>query len=273
MKKINEWFFLKDSWKDWNTTTIMVWVHGNEYSWIDALDEIIDNIDVVNWKVYFIYANLEAIKQNVRFTERNLNRCFIKWINAETYEEKRAIEIMNILDKSDYLLDVHNTTSYNSSLEVLITTNIEFSKYFDIKNVVTHIDDIQKWWSDWYMDSIWKKWFCLECWSINFWDKEKSNILAKNSIINFLKANWNIKGNPVLYDNKKEIVKMDFMYKTKTNDFNLKKQFRDFEELKSWDIVWYDWKEKLIVDTDSIILFAHNRKEVGKEWFCIWHKI
>jgi hypothetical protein len=33
---------------------------------------------------------------------------------------------------------------------------------------------------------------------------------------------------------------MDYMYKTKTNDFNLKKEFKDFEELKTGDIVAYD---------------------------------
>lgn len=273
MKKIAEWIFLKDSWKEWNITTIMVWVHGDEYSWIDALDDIIDNIDVINWKVYFIYANLKAIKQNTRFVEKNLNRCFLKWNDNNSYEELRAKEILNFLDKSDYLLDLHNTTSFNSSLEILITTNIDYAKYFQVNKVVSHIDDIQKWWSDWYMDSIWKKWFCLECWSINFWDREKSWILAKESIINFLRVTWNIEWKIKIYNNKKEIVKMDYMYKTKTNDFNLKKEFKDFEELKTGDIVAYDWEEELKIENDSIIIFAHNRKEIWKEWFCIWHKI
>jgi len=62
MKKITKWIYLKDSWKEWNITTIMVWVHGDEYSWIDALDEVLNDINIINWKVYFIYANLEAIK-------------------------------------------------------------------------------------------------------------------------------------------------------------------------------------------------------------------
>lgn len=273
MKKILEWIFLKDSWKKWNTTTIMVWVHGDEYSWIDALDEVIDNIEVMNWKVYFIYANSEAMKQNIRYTEKNLNRCFIEWSIGNSYEWKRAIEIMMYLDKSDYLLDIHNTTSFNSSWEMLITTHIEYAKYFSVEKVVSHIDNIQKWGSDWYMDNIWQKWFCLECGSINYWDRKKSWILAKDSIINFLKVTWNIEGEMKVYDNKKGIIKMDYMYKTKTNDFNLKKEFKDFEELKVWDIVAYDWDEELIIEKDSVILFAHNLKEIWKEWFCIWHNI
>lgn len=273
MKKIMEWIFLKDSWIKWNITTIMVWVHGDEYSWVDALDEIIDNINVVTWKVYFIYANLEAIKQNIRYTEKNLNRCFFKNNKWNTYEETRAIEIINYLNKSNYLLDIHNTTSSNSSLEMLITTNIDYAKYFNIEKVVSHIDDVHKWWSDWYMDNIWWKGFCLECWSINFWDRNKSIILAKDSIINFLKVTWNIEWECREYNNKKEIIKMDYMYETETDNFNLYKNFKDFEELKSWDIVAYDWKKELKIKSDSIILFAHNLKEKWKEWFCIWHAI
>jgi len=108
------------------------------------LDEIIDNIEIISGKVYFIYANLEAIKQNIRFTETNLNRCFMKLNSLETYEKKRALEIMTILNKSDYLLDIHNTESFNSSLEFLITTHVDYAKYFNIDKVVSHIDDIQK---------------------------------------------------------------------------------------------------------------------------------
>jgi len=272
MKEISEWIFLKDSFEKWNITTVMVWVHGNEYSWIDILDKIIDKINIITWKVYFIYANLEAIKNNVRYNEKNLNRCFLKWNKWYSYEEKRAIEIIKYLDKSDFLLDIHNTFSFNSSLEMLITTNVEYSKYFNIKKVVSHIDDIQKWWSDWYLDSIWKKWFCLECWSINFWDKEKSNILAEESIVNFLKVTWNIEWRAKVYDNKNEIIKMDYMYKSKTNNFKLSKDFKDFEKIEKWELVAIDWKDKIIVHCDSLILFAHNPKKIWDECFCIWHE-
>jgi hypothetical protein len=123
------------------------------------------------------------------------------------------------------------------------------------------------------MDNIWKKWFCLECWSINFWDRKKSWLLAKESIINFLKVTWNIEWKAKIYKIKKEIIKMDYMYKTKTTNFSLKKEYKDFEELKAWEVIAYDWKDELIVENDSIILFAYNQKEIWKDWFCIWHKI
>lgn len=271
-KEIWKWTFLIDSKKPWETTTIMVWVHWDEVSWINALDEIIDDLDIISGKVYFIYANLEAIKKNVRFTEKNLNRCFLKELKGNSYEEKRSKEIMSILDKSDFLLDIHNMISYNSSLEVLITRHAEYSTYFPMNKIITHIDDVQKWWSDWYMDSIWWKWFCIECWSIHFWDKQKSKQLAKKSIINFLKVTWNIIWKPEVYMIEKEIMKMSYAYTTKTNNFKLKKEFEDFETLESWEIIWYDWDVEITNDKKSIIIFAHNREEKWNEWFYIGYK-
>ena len=251
----------------------MVWVHWNEKSWIDALDEIINDLVIVKWKVYFIYANTKAIEKNVRFIEKNLNRCFIKNISSDTYEGERAIELMNIFDKSDYLLDIHNTESLNSSLEVLITTNTNYSKYFEFDKVVTNIDDISKWGSDWYMDSIWKKWFCIECWSLYSWEKFRWKYIAKNSIINFLKVLWNIYGEPIIYNKKIQIIKMYYLYLTKTIDFKLYKNFSDFDEIKLWEIIAYDWWKEIKCDKDSIIIFSHNRNKIWEEWFYLGYKL
>ncbi len=269
MKEIIDWVFLKDSKKTWSTVAIMAWVHGNEFAWIKALDEFIDKLEIENWKVYFIYANLEAIKQDVRFTEKNLNRCFLKENNWETYEENRAKEIMNYLDVSDYLLDLHNTLSSICSQEMLITTHIDFAQYFDVNKVVSHIDDIQKWWSDWYMDSIWRKWFCIECGSINFWDKQKSIDLAKKSIINFLKVTWNIVWEPEKFEEHRLVIKMKYMYKTKTSDFKLRKDFEDFEFIKAWEIIAFDWDIELKAESDCCILFAYDQKNIWQEAFCV----
>lgn len=272
-QKLEDWIYLIDSGKEWKTTTIMVWVHGNEVSWIDALNNIIDKINIEKWKVYFIYANLKAIKKSKRFIEKNLNRCFLKILPSSTYEESRAKTIMKYLDDSDFLLDIHNTESFNSSLKFLITTNISYSKYFDVNKILTHIDNIQKWWSDGYMDSIWKKWFCLECWSFNFWDKNESVYLAEKSILNFLKVTKNILWDPEIFSYEKEIIKMDYVYKTKTSNFKLSNNFKDFESIDSWLLIALDWKEEIYTKSKSIIIFAHNRNKIGEEWFFIWHEI
>jgi len=273
MKKIWEWIFLLDSGKKGNITTIMVWVHWNEILGIDALNEIKDNLEIISWKVYLVYANLEAIKENVRFVEKNLNRVFLKDNNQDSYEEIRVKEILKILDKTDFLLDIHNTLNPIYSEEFLFTSHKEFAKYFDVEKVILNIDEVQKWSSDWYVDNIWKKGFCLECGSINFWDKEKSKQFAKKSILNFLKMTKNIYWKAKDFNREKLFLKMDYLYKIKTNNFQLSKQFKDFEKLKKSQLIAIDWEEKIYADRDSYILFAYSNKESWNEWFCIWYKV
>ncbi len=272
-KKIEEWIYLYDTWKVGKNTTIMVWVHWNELSWIKALNKLKNSLKIDNWKVYFIFWNLKAIKKSIRFTEKNLNRCFLENQSWNSYEEKRAKIIMKYLDKSDYLLDIHNTINYNNSLKVLITTHIDFAKYFNIKNIMANIDSVQKWGSDGYMDNIWKKWFCLECGSINFKDDTDTDLLAEESIINFLKVTKNIEKKPKIFSNSRLLVDMYFQYKTKTDKFRLSKDFKDFDKIKKWEIIWIDWEEKIICEKDSIIVFSHNRDKIWEEWFYLWEKI
>ena len=126
--------------KPWNTTTIMVWVHWNELSWVNALFEILDEIKIISWKVYFIFANLEALKLNQRQFEKNMNRCFTENNIWTTYEDKRANEIIPYLQKSDYLLDVHNTLNKNNSIPFLISEYKELWQYFQVDLVVSWFD-------------------------------------------------------------------------------------------------------------------------------------
>jgi len=273
LKEIWEKIYMYDSWKKWNITTIMVWVHGNEKSWIIALDEIINKLEITSWKVYFIYANLKAIKQNKRFIEKNMNRCFLKNQNWKTYEEKRVKEIMKILDKSDFLLDVHNTTSFNSSQIFLISEYKEFWKFFDVKYVISWFDKLHPWWSDGYMNSIWKKWFCIECGSINFGDKNQTIEFAKKSIINFLKVTKNIDWKPQIYNNNIKYLKFDYIHKNKNLEFKFTKEFKDFEFVEKWKTIAYDKNEKLNTKQDSYILFPYNPKKLNDECFCLGYEI
>ena len=115
-----------------NTTTIMVWVHGNELSWVNAVLEILKDIKVIAWKVYFIFANLKALEIWERQYEKNMNRCFLININWSTYEDKRVREIIPYLQKSDYLLDVHNTLNTSNSIPFMISEYENLWKYFDV---------------------------------------------------------------------------------------------------------------------------------------------
>ncbi len=94
--------------------TLMGAVHGNEIIGLFILCELFEKIlkgdlqPKIN--VAFILGNREALKQDVRFTEKDLNRSFQKnKKHASSHEERRAHEIESILEKTSFLVDFHQT--------------------------------------------------------------------------------------------------------------------------------------------------------------------
>src|SRR3989344_7330825 len=96
--------------KPGKTVVILAGVHGNEVCGINAFNSLIPKIKIDFGRVFFIYANLEAIRENKRCVEKNLNRCFFREQEqeiGESLEGKTAKEIIPFLDKADVMLDVH----------------------------------------------------------------------------------------------------------------------------------------------------------------------
>ncbi len=86
--------------------------HGDEKTGIEVvgmLDRIKEE-SLLYEHITTLIANPKASKKNVRFVETNLNQSFgVK--DPQSYEEKRAVEIMPLLTGHDFILDFHNTTS------------------------------------------------------------------------------------------------------------------------------------------------------------------
>src|SRR3989344_2642998 len=108
---------VKESKNPGMNIVVLAGVHGNESFGVKMLEKIIPRLRIVSGKVTFIFANLEAIKQNKRFIEYNLNRAFFKTQPkeiAETLEGKTAREIIPYLEQADVLLDIHASFILNS---------------------------------------------------------------------------------------------------------------------------------------------------------------
>ena len=255
-----------DSWLPWKTTVIMSWVHGNELSWIKVMNSLIPNIKIIKWKVIFIFANLRAIELWKREYKKNMNRCFLKENNWMLYEDIRAREIIRYLDKADFLLDLHNTLNKENSIPFIISEYDNLSELFDVSFSIKWFDKLHPWWSDWYMNNIWKVWLCLESGSIY---DDNSCKIVKKSIINFLKYTKNISWKPKFYNDKKYI-KFNKIYKNKTNNFIFTKKFRDFEQISKWDILAFDWNETIETNSDYYMLFPYVPKNIWDECFCLW---
>lgn len=249
----------------WPTTTLMAGVHGDELTGIVALRQLLAAwLSIVHGRVQIIFANLKAIVQQVRYVEVNMNRCFGR--DESWYEAERAKDIMPYLQRSDFLLDLHNTIDL-SAPPFLICEHVELAKYFEVTRMVTWLDLLHPWGSDGYMNAIWKKWLCLECGSIVDW-LDGTVPFAKEQIINFLQVIGHLDGTPKIFWEQQALHCRD-IYISSSEQFVLLHPFQEFAPIRTGQCIGHDGEMPIYSEGDGYILFARDVQRVGEECF-VW---
>jgi len=109
-------------------------IHGNEQMPVKALSEN---------NVQFILGSPKAYEQNARFIEQDLNGVF--GINNNTYESKRASEILTEIDESDLVVDFHTTSATTEPFAIVVDEKmISFAKKTSLKYVVVMKHNIKE---------------------------------------------------------------------------------------------------------------------------------
>jgi len=85
--------------------------HGNESFSIPVLESIQKEYSKDKYNYDWIIGNEEAVRKEVRFIKRDLNRVAPGNLRSTIYEEKRAAEIINLSQEYDYVIDIHGTKS------------------------------------------------------------------------------------------------------------------------------------------------------------------
>ncbi len=108
--------------------------HGNELTGVYLINKFKQNPDVIKrdtFETIFMHTNLGAIKQCIRYVDKDLNRTFItddlnNPEKIDTYEDKIAKEINQKLGPKgskktnvDFIIDLHSTTS-DMGLSIII---------------------------------------------------------------------------------------------------------------------------------------------------------
>ena len=91
--------------------TIVGSVHGDEPAGKTAIKNFLEKDLKYNRPVKFVIANEEALEENVRFLDTDLNRSFPGNPESESHEERLASELMEEI-KDTKVLDIHTTRSY-----------------------------------------------------------------------------------------------------------------------------------------------------------------
>lgn len=253
------------------TSIILVGIHGDEKCGIQALAKILPKLKIEHGTVYFCYGNPRAIQQNVRFTESNLNRMFKSDVllsdsDKSSYEYNRAQFLKTYLEKSDVLLDIHASYVLGSNPFVICEPNAyDIAKYLPVELLVSGFDTVEPGGTDYYMNSIGKVGICVEC---GYLGDEYATEIAIQSIDAFLKARGHIETDVMKLQNQ-SLIEMYELYHTKSDSFELVKDFKDFDELVPDQLIGVDGKNDIRAKKDSVILFARNRTHVGEEAFLL----
>jgi len=250
---------------------ILAGTHGDEVCGIKALEKIMPSLKIERGRVLFGYGNPRAIERNIRFTEANLNRMFkddalLSEKEKRSYEYGRSRFLMEYLDRSEALLDLHASFVPQSRAFIICNDNArETIKYFSPEIAVSGLDDIEPGGTDCYMNRNGRIGICVEC---GYLGEEDSTKRAEEAIIDFLAARGHIKADMKVHPNK-SFIKVYILYITKTDSFVLSKKFEDFEEIAKGEMIGMDGREEVRASRDSVILFARNRGEKGDEAFVL----
>jgi len=254
-----------------HTVAVFCGIHGNETAGILAVRSILDTIEIARGKVYFVFANPRAIEQGIRFTEKNLNRCFLKNNQGDTYEDNRARVLMKILDESCALLDLHASNIPDSTPFLICEKNaFDITKKLDFEIVSTGWDAVEPGATDGYMFQQNKVGICVECGFAS--DGEKYAGLAQDTILHFL-AFYNLidYSTEPPFDREQRHLHVDQAIIKKRGDFVLTKNYADFETLPAGTCYARDGEGEHCVEEEAVILFANPQKEIGGEACILGH--
>lgn len=88
--------------------------------------------------IYFFVGNKKALKQNKRFIETDLNRCF-PGNNFGNHEEKIASKLYKKLKDFDYVIDLHSSSNVCSVFGIITNPKnekIELAKKLGLKRLI-----------------------------------------------------------------------------------------------------------------------------------------
>ena len=266
MEKVIE---LKGS-QDGPTSMILVGVHGDEKCGIDALEELLPALEIVRGRVLIAYGNPHAIKQNVRFTETNLNRMFksddlLSEDDKKTYEYQRAQFIKPYLNQADAALDIHASHTPGSRPFIISEPKaLDIVSRLPISLVVSGFDQLEPGGTDFYMNKKGGIGICVEC---GYLQDPATTDTAKESILSFLRMREHTEGET----KKTEQLRIDMyhIHLTHTDAFVLTKPFDDFESITQGQLIGMDGEIEIRAPKNGVILFARNRDRVGAEAFLL----
>lgn len=121
--------------------------HGDESFSISVLKKLEKTYDKHEYSYDWIIGNPKALKKNVRFIDKDLNRSAPGNLKSSYYEERRAAEIILLAEKYDLVIDIHGTNSQCGVVKVIpfpTPRNIELARAIPLsRNIIWYVESSQ----------------------------------------------------------------------------------------------------------------------------------
>ena len=250
------------------TVAIFGGVHGNETAGFEAIRELAGKIKLARGTLYLVIANPPAIKKGVRQGSKNLNRCFYKANRGRSYEDKRARELMKILDECEVLLDIHSFFGREGEPFIICEENaLDLASKLEPAIISTNWAKAEPGATDGYMYEQGKIGLCFECGPIS--SKVKTRNLAIKTVWQFL-SYMELLDKPVALNKKsKRIVKAERAVIRTSKDYVLYERFNNFQRLLPRHPYGAQAGKKFVASKGECIIFPRPDPPIGTEAFLI----
>lgn len=115
------------------TIVVVGCLHGDETVGYKVIKEL-QKLKIIKGQLKTIIGNDRAFIFNTRFIDKDLNRSFPGNKKSEYFEERRASEIIEVISSSDYVIDIHSTTSDSKDVIIIKKKNTIINKMISVIN-------------------------------------------------------------------------------------------------------------------------------------------
>lgn len=129
-------------------------IHGDEVGTLPAFINFAKNLNVSDGCVVLALGNVDALKQNKRYLDEDMNRLFSE-LDRNTLERQRAGDVKQLIDMADYHLDLHQTIEPTKHAFYLLRPHIRAEAFASCLGVtdMAILTDTKKGIQDGYMTS------------------------------------------------------------------------------------------------------------------------
>jgi succinylglutamate desuccinylase len=255
------------------TIAIFGGIHGNERAGILTVDRLARELEPIAGTVHLVYANPPAIGANVRLVAKNMNRIFVRGRQkTDCFEDKRADELMDLLDTCDALLDLHSYPSPYEPEESIPFAICEppshgIAALFDAPIVVSGFDALEKGGTDGYMHANGKPGICVELGAI----ERPGPFLALGMRVAtaFLAHFGCIEAAAPAPSRPQRHLRVSVFHKKSSENFVLARKFHTFDRIAAGETIATEGGKPIVAERESFIIFPASDRPVGIEAFLL----